>query len=778
MSIGRLGPDFIINSTTLNAQSRPSGVSLADGRIAVAWTSNDPGDGSGTTIRLGILNADGSPARSDLVANTTTAGDQSEPALAAFSDGRLVMAWQSDDAGDGSEGAVRARIFNSDGSASASDFIVNSTSANDQFDAAIATLSGERFVVAWASEDPEDGSQGNIRARVFSTDGRAIGPDFIVNSSGAGSQDRPAIADLGGGRFVVAWTTSDGDDIRARIFNRDGRAEGSDFVVNSEGGGDHDEPVVAALSDGRFAVAWTTFDQNTSSIRARLFNADGTPLVVNDIDVGEFVVNDAVTGNVYEPAIAALPDGRYMVTWMAVTDAEDGGISSIRGKMIHPMWIGLGRDFLVNSTTENAQYSPSIVATPDGRFMATWESHDPGDGSASNIRGRLFDPTKAHGGADSEYLLGGDAHDTMSGGQGDDYLLGMGGRDRLSGDGGDDYLMGLDGDDLLFGGTGGDYLEGGAGRDAMYGGAGNDVYWVDNPGDRVIERPNQGDDTVVARISYALSANVENLRLDTSAAINGTGNALDNTITGNSGANHLRGGAGDDTLVGERGDDRLDGGAGADEMRGGLGDDVYVVDNGRDRVIETADQGTDTVRSSISWALSANVENLILTGSGNTNGAGAALANVITGNSGNNTLSGGGGNDTLRGGAGRDRLEGGAGRDRLDGGAGRDDLFGGAGADVFVFARLGDSVRGANRDRIADFARGSDKIDVSGIDANAGRAGDQAFSFIGRAGFSDKAGELRFAGGVVAGDVNGDGRADFEIGLSGITALARGDFIL
>jgi Ca2+-binding RTX toxin-like protein len=170
-----------------------------------------------------------------------------------------------------------------------------------------------------------------------------------------------------------------------------------------------------------------------------------------------------------------------------------------------------------------------------------------------------------------------------------------------------------------------------------------------------VEAAGEGTDTVSSTISYALTANVENLVLAGSAAINGTGNELNNVITGNGEANVLSGAAGDDRLLGGGGADTLDGGVGADTLIGGLGDDRYVVENAGDVVTEAAGEGTDTVSSTISYVLGANLENLELTGSAAINGTGNGLNNSISGNSAANVLDGGAGIDTMAGGLGDDR---------------------------------------------------------------------------------------------------------------------------
>ena len=203
----------------------------------------------------------------------------------------------------------------------------------------------------------------------------------------------------------------------------------------------------------------------------------------------------------------------------------------------------------------------------------------------------------------------------------------------------------------LTGNTGANRIDGGLGADTMTGGGGNDTYVVDVAADSVVESAGGGTDTIESSVAWTLGAEVENLLLTGSAALAGTGNALNNLITGNAGANHLNGAAGADTLA------------------GGAGNDVYTVDNGADVINEAANAGTDTVLASLGWTLAANVENLTLTGSAALNGTGNSANNVLLGNAGANLLGGAAGNDTL------------------DGAAGADTLAGGLGNDTFVFGR-------------------------------------------------------------------------------------------
>jgi Ca2+-binding RTX toxin-like protein len=197
------------------------------------------------------------------------------------------------------------------------------------------------------------------------------------------------------------------------------------------------------------------------------------------------------------------------------------------------------------------------------------------------------------------------------------------------------------------------------------------------------------------------------------------GTSGSDVLVGSRGDDTLSGLSGNDTLSGGEGNDWLDGGLGSDMLAGGTGDDTYVVDTLGDVVTEQANEGSDTVRTGLSWyMLGSNVEHLTLTGSSASVGVGNSLNNILLGNTGVNALIGADGHDGLHGGAGSDVLDGGAGDDTLAGGTGFDVLVGGVGNDLYRFGRGDgqDVIRDretavGNQDRVV-FGDGIDPLDM------------------------------------------------------------------
>ena len=787
-----VGADFLVNTTTTEFQSRPVATVTAQGKVFLAWESGDGGDGDGVGLRGVVLDPLDQTPGSDFLINPVAAGsgifagqcNQSQVSLDTLSNGRVFALWTSYDGSDGDGYAIRGRFFGGDGTALGDDFVINSTSLGGQYQPKSTELSDGRILVTYSSSDNADGTQGNIRARIIGTDGTFSGNDFVLNSTPGGYQTYADVTALTYASALVTWFSSGvftpdpsggnphfaPGELRARILGADSLPLGPDFQVNSTDlSASYSKPVVTTLIDGRALVVWYSGDAGDGDwgcLRGRLISSDGQ-LIESD-----FVINTTDLNNQCSPAAAALPDGRVLVTWTSDDGVATG--AQIRGVFINPI---IGHD------------GPDVLQGTSGEDMLM------GLAGNDSVDGGLGDD-QLMGGAGNDLLTGGMGNDVMDGGVGSDlaYFTGTGaatvnlsltvaqttgygtdtimnvehvtsgsGNDQLTGNelsnslasgAGNDKLSGGLGIDILDGGTGNDWLDGGVEGDNMAGGAGDDIYILDSSADVIVEHTNAGTDEVRSSAdTYSLPANVENLTLTGSSAINGSGNGLNNMLTGNSGNN---------TLVGDAGNDTLNGGIGADTLMGGSGNDTYVTDGG-DTITEAESAGTDTVRSSATITLGANLENLTLTGSSAINGSGNGLSNTITGNTAANTLIGGAGTDTL---------------------------IGGAGKDSFVFNTVSDSGSTANTsDVITDFVRRQDKINLSAIDAFAATASNDAFIWKGAAAFnSTTQGEVRFQKFDVTGttndytmvwiDNNNDTGIEMAIRLNGLYDLTASDFIL
>jgi Ca2+-binding RTX toxin-like protein len=415
----------------------------------------------------------------------------------------------------------------------------------------------------------------------------------------------------------------------------------------------------------------------------RLFGGDGDDILVaaSSTDILEGGAGNDVYRHAWPP-----------VTGVQIIEAADGGIDRL----------------------ETALNNASLAAGVENLTLTGgWHQNGSGNSLANIIIGNDFDNVLSGFGGNDE-LSGGFGNDVLDGGTGDDRLDGGAGNDSYIVDssadvvieainGGTDnvsatvsYTLGAEVEDLIL--AGGEAITGtgnalanridgsqNTAANVLTGGAGNDTYVV-GAGDTTIELAGGGIDTVESASAWTLAAEVENLTLTGTAAINGTGNNLANVLRGNSGANtliglggndeiragsgddNLQGGDGNDSLYGEGGNDTLDGGAGSDRLEGGSGNDTYIVDAAGDVVVEASNAGTDVVRASVSHTLGANVENLVLIGSAAIAGTGNTLNNAIDGsqNSAANVLTGGAGNDTYTLGVGDTVVEAaGGGTDRV-----------------------------------------------------------------------------------------------------------------
>lgn len=546
----------------------------------------------------------------------------------------------------------------------------------------------------------------------------------------------------GDGRFDAA------DDKWAKFgvwqdANQNGLTDPGEFRTLAEMG----IAAVNLTSDGQFQI----INGQTVHGMGSMTKADGSQIAIADVTFAYSNETQLPQGDGTTQTVNTSP---FSPSGEEIVGTEDKDL--ILGKNGNNIVKGLGGDDVIfedggNDIIDGGNGNDLIYSGADNDLVMGGAGNDAiyaGLGSDVIFGGDGHDAIFAEGGNDvvfggdgNDLIAGGDGNDVLSGDDGNDQIYGESGNDALFGRDGNDELLGMDGNDRLDGGAGNDLLDGGTGADEMLGGAGDDTCVVDNAADTVTELANEGNDTVRTTLDgYTLGANVENLTLSGSANLKGHGNELDNVLIGNRGNNTLTGGAGND---------KLDGGLGADTLIGGTGDDTYIVDNVGDTVAELADEGIDTVKASVGYALAANVENLTLTGTDNIDATGNEFDNRLTGNAGDNRLDGGAGADVMAGGRGNDTyvvdevgdvvteyaaegvdmvissidyvlganienltlsgtgdlhgtgneldnvIVGNVGNNVLDGGSGADTLAGGAGDDTYIVDNAGDTVNEA-----------------------------------------------------------------------------------
>ncbi|WP_085317639.1 beta strand repeat-containing protein [Derxia lacustris] len=724
----KLGGETHVNTTTAGLQYRPQVATLADGSYVVAWEQV----GSTSDIVLQRFAASGAALGGETVVNTTTALAQSQPQIAALDGGGYVVVWQSagQDGDSSGQRNIYSQRYDAGGTALGGETRINASVTGDQIAPQVAALADGGYVAMWQDwaasgwlaqrYDASGAAVGagitaasyyqtslrdlaglagggfvavwDIGAEVtmqrFDASGAALASVEIVNATQAGVQFGASVAALADGGFVVSWQS--GSAIVFQRFGADGSRVGAETTVTGNGG----EAVVEATADGGFALSWQVYGTFGYDLYTQRYDASGTaqlPSVTGSAN-GD-VIAYAGTAGVRLNGGA----GDDTLTGGSGDDVLDGGSGndSLIGGAGNDLYVVGGNDAIADSSgndTVQVSASYTLPAADIENLVLTGSA-------AADLTGNGL----------ANRITGNDAANRLDGAGGADTLEGRGGDDTYfvdnagdvvieAADGGSDaivssvsqtlgaevenlFLVGSDAiagsgnaaDNLIVGNAAGNALAGNGGADTLVGEGGDDSYSVDAL-DTVVEAAGEGDDTVLAGISWSLGDNLENLVLGGgSLALNGSGNALANRITGNAGNNVL------------------DGGAGADTLDGGAGNDIYFVDTVGDVVIDNGG-GVDLVKSTIGFTLGYGVENLTLLGSDSLWGGGNSGDNVLRGNAGANLLAGDYGNDTLYGNAGDDSLDGGWGSDLLIGGAGNDTLTGDYGGADSLIGGLGNDV--------------------------------------------------------------------------------------
>ncbi len=675
--------------------------------------------------------------------------------------------------------------------------------------AAISELSNGNIVIAG-----EHGDQ------AFFTIVSSTGTTIVAPAASGDSFAQVLAVDVaglaGGGFVVVSQVLIEGTDhdLRVEIHDNDGHPVTA-FTVDGTDADDR-APSVAALADGSFAIAWHRFAETASEVWYAVYEPDGSPRKVPTLLDGEDANRD--------PSIVALPNGGFAIAYADSSWGEGGdfditlarfdGLGNFidaddvsqndHGDLLPSLTVLSNGMIAVGSTSFSVAFDPnwslvdqagnllastsvgmtafgdnltSVAGMLDGKLAAFFTSN--GD----EVVGQVLQAVRFTAGdtVASDFIIGDDLIDLVDGGGGDDLIYGGGNADSLAGSSGNDgfiYGTGDPGADTIDGGQDFDFIGFTADADvsavsifsiekldfsgpqAVVATIGASQVGAGLAANLVVDG-DPGAVAVTLRVTMGSAAAVDLsgftfLDFDTSS----TGNAR-LQVDGDGDAETIVGSLRDDLVLGAGGNDTLTGAGGIDTLRGGLGDDTYVV-NAAGEAKEAAGGGLDTVKSVVTYALGANLENLALLGTADIGGTGNALKNQLTGTSGANALDGGAGNDVLVGGRGADTLTGGADHDRFD------------------FNATMDSGPGLS-DVIADFAgngaRAGDRIDLSTIDADVLTGGNQAFVFIGTAAFT-AAGQVRYVNGVLLASTDGDLQAELRIELAGSPPLVADDLVL
>ncbi len=378
------GGEFRVNTYTSGTQeltfdSVPAAASDADGNTVVVWASQNQ-DGSGWGIYAQRHDAAGNPQGSEFRVNTTTSGDQVDPAIAMDEAGNFVVTWTSS---DGSNTGIFAQRYNAAGVAQGSEFRINTTTAGVQKWASVAMDADGDFVVTWTS-DGQDGNRTGVYAQRYNAAGVAQGSEFRANTTTANYQENSAVAMDDAGNFVITWSSNNQDGsswgVYAQRYNASGVAQGSEFRGNSTTSNRQWYSRAAMAPGGDFVITWESNQSGSYDVYAQRYDSAGTP------QGSEFRVNTYTTGDQWGSGVATDAAGNFVIGWESA--GQDGGGYGIYAQQYNADGTTDGTEVHVSSTTSGDQRHPSIAVDDAGNFLVVWSGN--GTGDASGVFGQYY----------------------------------------------------------------------------------------------------------------------------------------------------------------------------------------------------------------------------------------------------------------------------------------------------------------------------------------------------------------------------------------------------
>ena len=441
-------PSFRVNTSELSNQDTPAVAGLPNGGSIIVW--EDLGGATGDPSRNGVtaqlFGADGRPVGTEFRVNTTTAGEQGDPVVAALPNGNIAVAWLDSGLFGSTISSISLQIIDGNGSLIGQEVSVTSTSYAWQ--PQIAVLSDSRFLMTWTQQNSTlgDASSGAIHAQVFNLDGSKSGSEFLVNTGTDGNQSSSQVTVLRDGRYLISWHDSTDNATKAQFFDAQGNRTGGEVVLSTEFGlGDS-----TVLADGRIAVLY----DSAGALKCQILDPR-----VAEVNFAGTRHSDDFVGTIWDDDLRG----------------QDGDDRLVGGRGSDRLLGDSGNDKLL------------------------------GEAGRDLIEGGTGDDV-LDGGSGADWLIGGSGNDTYVLSSGADTIIEsqQGGSDWLTSDNHSINLSryvnienaqlsgalalnltGSSGDNILYGNDGINMIRGGSGRDLLFGGLGSDVFRI-APGDSVV----------------------------------------------------------------------------------------------------------------------------------------------------------------------------------------------------------------------------------------------------------------------------------------------------
>lgn len=384
-AVGFVSADVPLNSTTTGLQARPVVTDTFNDQFAVAWESlGQDGDGYGVYTRL--FEQTGLPAIAEVQVHDATAGDQTSPGIAKYSAGWTVAYKHGNFT---TYQRPNTRGFNNDGTPATAP-ISQGPENSDNDSMAIATTPMGKTVIAWMNPYVDNNPywDAGVSTKLLNDDGTQHIASFVAPTTLAGNQYSPDVGTFQDSAFAVTWQ-SDGQDgsgngVYVKKFSDVGATLIDELRVNSKTTGHQDQPSLATLNSDQFAVAFRgdyTTSGGAEGIFARAFNAAGTPINTNDVQI-----NSTTTGSMANPKILEIAFGTYLITWTASN--MDGSGSGVIGRLYDSQLSPLSLEFVVPAYTTGNQTNGSSANAYWQRIGITW--HGEGTGDADGAFMRIF----------------------------------------------------------------------------------------------------------------------------------------------------------------------------------------------------------------------------------------------------------------------------------------------------------------------------------------------------------------------------------------------------